>query len=64
MTLLLDKFRVFDQFGMHFHYYPGRGILWPRSDGSLRPNRVALAFRRYFFRGTFNRHFPGFRPSR
>lgn len=54
LTLLDDCFRIFDQFNWHFHYYPGRGIMWPRADGSLRPNMAAIAFRRYFDRGTFD----------
>ena len=53
LGLLDDCFRVFDQFNWHFHYYPGRGIMWPRADGSLRPNMAAVAFRRYFDRETF-----------
>ncbi|MBI4603971.1 MAG: cellulase family glycosylhydrolase [Planctomycetes bacterium] len=62
VALLLDKLRVFDQFQMHFHYYPGRGVLWPRADGSLRPSQVAHVFWRYFGLGYFNRLFPGFEP--
>ena len=57
VTMLHDVFRILDQFNWHFHYYPGRGIMWPRADGSLRPNTVARAFQRYFDLGYFNMYF-------
>jgi hypothetical protein len=57
VTMLHDTFRILDQFNWHFNYYSGRGILWPRKDGSLRPNEVARAFRRYFDLGYFNMYF-------
>jgi len=54
LTLMLDYFRIFDQFGWHFHYYSNRGTVRVREDGSLQESLVQEAFRRYFARGTFN----------
>ena len=54
ITLLMDYFRIFDQFGWHFHYYSNRGTVRVREDGSLRESLVQEAFRRYSARGTFN----------
>ncbi len=48
ITMLLDHFRIFDQFGWHFHYYSNRGIVRERRDGSLEESLVQEAFRRYF----------------
>jgi hypothetical protein len=57
VTMLHDVFRIADQFNWHFNYYPGRGIAWPRADGSLRPNTVFWGFKRYFDLGYFNMYF-------
>lgn len=56
LTLLMDYFRLFDQFGWHFHYYSDRGTVRVREDGSLQESLVQKAFRRYFARGTLNAH--------
>jgi hypothetical protein len=54
-TLLLNDFyRIFDQFGMHHHYYSGRGVYQRQLDGSLRPSNVVRAFRAYMRRGDVN----------
>lgn len=58
LTMLSDQFRVFDQWAMHFHYYPNRGTVQQRQDGSLRESLVHSAYRRYFARGYFNRYWP------
>lgn len=58
LTMLSDQFRVFDQWAMHFHYYPNRGTVQQRQDGSLRESLVHTAYRRYFARGYFNRYWP------
>ncbi len=55
-TLLNDFLRIFDQFGMHHHYYTGRGIYRREIDGSLRPSNVVREFRRYAAREDLNRH--------
>ena len=52
--LLNDFFRIFDQFGMHHHYYSGRSIFIRLADGSLRPSNVVRASREYFRRSDFN----------
>ncbi|RKY02443.1 hypothetical protein DRP77_07960 [Candidatus Poribacteria bacterium] len=54
ITLLMDYFKIFDQFGWHFHYYSDRGTVRVRADGSLQESLVQEAFRRYFARGSFN----------
>ncbi len=54
-ALLADLFRVFDQFGMHHHYYSGRGIWEWLPDGGLRPSNVVHAYRAYTARPDFNR---------
>ncbi|MDP6634195.1 MAG: cellulase family glycosylhydrolase [Phycisphaerae bacterium] len=54
--LLNDFFRIFDQFGMHHHYYSGRTIFIRLADGALRPSNVVRAYREYFKRPEFNRH--------
>jgi len=54
ITLLMDMFRIFDQFGWHFHYYSNRGEWRTLADGSLTGNLVHEAMKRYFDRGTFN----------
>jgi len=56
-TLLNDFFRIFDQFGMHHHYYSGRQIFVRLADGSLRPSNVVRAYREYFRRPDFNRYY-------
>jgi hypothetical protein len=53
-TLLNDFFRIFDQFGMHSHYYTGRGIYQRQLDGSLRPGNVVRAYRQYTARKDLN----------
>jgi hypothetical protein len=54
LTLLSDFFRIFDQFGMHHHYYTGRGIYQRQLDGSLRPGNVVRAYRQYTRREDLN----------
>jgi hypothetical protein len=57
-TLLMnDFFRIFDQFGMHHHYYTGRGVYQRLADGSLRPSNVIRAYRAYFRRPDFNLYY-------
>ncbi|HUU93938.1 MAG TPA: cellulase family glycosylhydrolase, partial [Phycisphaerae bacterium] len=60
--LMNDFFRVFDQFGMHHHYYTGRGIFdsqigGRRADGALQPSNVVRAYRKYFARKDFNLYY-------
>jgi len=60
--LLNDFFRIFDQFGMHHHYYTGRGIFdsqigGRRADGALEPSNVVRAYRTYFARKDFNLYY-------
>jgi hypothetical protein len=52
-----DLFRIFDQFGMHHHYYTGRGIYQRQLDGSLRPSNVVRAFRQYSRRKDVNLYY-------
>jgi len=54
VTLLRDYFRIFDQFGWHFHYYSNRGVVRVRQDGSVQESYVQEAYRRYFSKGTLN----------
>jgi len=54
ITLMMDYFKIFDQFGWHWHYYSNRGTVRVREDGSLQDSCVQEAHRRYFARGTFN----------
>jgi hypothetical protein len=57
-TLLMnDFFRIFDQFGMHHHYYSGRQIYQRLADGGLRPSNVVRAYRAYFARGDVNAYY-------
>ena len=56
-TLLNDFLRVFDQFGMHHHYYTGRGVYQRQLDGSLRASNVVRAFRRYARRPDLNLYY-------
>jgi len=56
-TLLNDFYRIFDQFGMHHHYYTGRGIYQRQLDGSLRPSNVVRTFRRYAARRDLNLYY-------
>jgi len=58
-----DFFRIFDQFGMHHHYYTGRGVYQRLADGSIRPSNVIHAYRAYFRRPDFNLYYkrwPGY----
>jgi hypothetical protein len=62
LTLMNDFFRIFDQFGMHHHYYTGRDVYQRLADGSIRPSNVIRAYRAYFRRPDFNlyhRRWPG-----
>jgi len=52
--LLSDFFGIFDQFGMHHHYYSGRSIFVRHADGSLHKSNVVRAYREYFNRPDFN----------
>ena len=56
-TLLNDFLRIFDQFGMHHHYYTGRGVYQWQLDGSLRPSNVVRTFRRYAARRDLNLYY-------
>ncbi|NQT88941.1 cellulase family glycosylhydrolase, partial [bacterium] len=53
-----DFFRIFDQFGMHHHYYTGREVYQRLADGSVRASNVVRAYRAYFTRRDFNRFYP------
>lgn len=57
LTLMNDFFRIFDQFGMHFHYYSGRTVFGRRADGSMTLSNVVRAYRRYFRRREFNLYY-------
>lgn len=57
-TMMNDFFKVFDQFGMHSNYYPGRGMFQRLADGSQRPINVVHAYREYFRRPDFNMYYP------
>jgi len=57
ITLLKDFFRIFDQFGMHHHYYTGRSIHQRQLDGSLRANNVVRTYRRYTQRKDLNLYY-------
>ncbi len=56
-VLMNDFFRIFDQFGMHHHYYSGRQVFERLADGSCRPSNVARAYRAYFSRGDVNAYY-------
>ncbi len=56
-VLLNDCFRLFDQFGMHSHYYSGREVFQRLADGAVRPTNVARAYREYFERGDFSGYY-------
>lgn len=56
-TLMNDLFRIFDQFGMHSNYYPGRGVFQRLADGSQRPTNVVRVYREYFRRPDFNMYY-------
>lgn len=66
ILLLNDLFRIFDQFGMHHHYYSGRGIFERNADGSMGLTNVVRAYRAYFAREDFNYYYEEWpeRPSR
>lgn len=51
LTIMVDFLRFFDQFGMHFHYYPNRGTVTARADGSLQESPVHEAYRRWLAMG-------------
>ncbi|MGQ9698165.1 MAG: cellulase family glycosylhydrolase [Armatimonadota bacterium] len=59
LTIMADFLRVFDQFGMHFHYYPNRDTVRARADGSLQESPVHEAYRRWLAMG----HLKVFWPS-
>jgi hypothetical protein len=54
LTLMGDFYRIFDQFGWHFHYYNNRSEWVIGPDGSMRGNLVHESMVRYFQRGTLN----------
>ena len=56
-TLLNDFLRLFDQFGMHHHYYSGRTIYGREADGSMMPSNIVRTYRKYFARPDFNRYY-------
>ena len=58
-TLMWDFFGFFDQFNMHFNYYPHRGCFRTRADGSVEESLVAKSVREYFAGTTFNWPFAG-----
>jgi len=51
LAIMADFLRVFDQFGMHFHYYPNRDTVSARADGSLQESPVHEAYRRWLAMG-------------
>lgn len=53
-TMMMDHFKIFDQFGWHWHYYANRGTVRVRRDGSLQDSYVQEAHRQYFAKGRFN----------
>ena len=55
LVLLADFFRVFDEFGMHHHYYANRGVTSVRVDGSVRESYVQAGYRKLFQGDTFYR---------
>jgi hypothetical protein len=57
-SMLGDFLRIFDQFGMHFHYYANRMTVRSRADGSLEESLVNIMFRKYFKAGYFNLYYP------
>lgn len=57
-SMLGDFLRIFDQFGMHFHYYANRMTVRSRADGSLEESLVNVLFRQYFKDGYFNLYYP------
>ena len=57
VRLLNDFFRIFDQFGMHHHYYTGRGIYQRQLDGSLRASNVVRTYRQYTQRKALNLYY-------
>ncbi|MBE0537912.1 MAG: cellulase family glycosylhydrolase [Phycisphaerae bacterium] len=56
-TLMNDFLRVFDQFGMHSHYYSGRELFQRQADGSLKPSNVVTCYRAYFRGSDANRYY-------
>lgn len=50
-TMMMDLFRMFDQFGWHYHYYSNRGTMGVREDGAFRLSQVERAFRKHADRG-------------
>jgi hypothetical protein len=56
-TLMNDLFKIFDQFGMHHHYYSGRQIFERAADGSMRPSNVVRVYREYFKRPDVNAYY-------
>ena len=54
ITMMMDHFKIFDQFGWHWHYYSNRGTVRVLEDGSLQDSYVQKATARYFNKGTFN----------
>ena len=57
--LMNEFFRIFDQFGMHHHYYSGREVYARLADGSLRPSNVARAYHAYMADGSVNACYSG-----
>ncbi len=53
-TMMMDHFKIFDQFGWHWHYYSNRGTVHVLEDGSLQDSYVQKATAKYFSKGTFN----------
>lgn len=62
ITLLNDFFDLFNQFGMHHHYYSNRGTVERRVDQSLRESFVQAAYRREAQRGIVNYYWLRNRP--
>lgn len=54
ITMMMDHFKIFDQFGWHWHYYSNRGTVRVLEDGSLQDSYVQKATAKYFKKGTFN----------
>ena len=62
--LMNEFFRIFDQFGMHHHYYSGREVYARLADGSLRPSNVLRAYQAYAADRSVNATYPGWpRPA-
>lgn len=55
--LMSEFFRIFDQFGIHSHYYTGRDIYERSQDGCMHPSNVIRAYRKYMARPDVNLYY-------